>query len=193
MRTSRDAVFETNSSSTHCLTVNEGMRDKNEFPPIEDGIVHIPLSDSHDIDKTNTFVKLVQYIVLMTLEEHGYEYLFKIPESDVMRLRNVIEMAYRMAGFKEDIDEIVFDPPKRASSNGIVLTTSGAILWDVFVLDIGVLADSLNYALECLHDRMSKNNTAVSLVKWYGDPADEVTSYAAAALAMNTSGYFIET
>lgn len=66
MFTVRPTVFETNSSSEHCLTVEDGMRDIDEFPvPDDAGMVHIPLiGNADDLTETKDFVSLVQYLSL---------------------------------------------------------------------------------------------------------------------------------
>ena len=192
MITVRPNVFETNSSSEHCLTVEDGMRDIEEFPiPDDTGTVHIPmLRNGDDLDETTNFVSLVQYLVMVATECGGYEKLFRLPEADLATLHDVIIKAYSMAGIA-GVEDVVLDPP--ADSEGICLSGNGYVtLWGGCCTEVSTMEWGLKSALERLAWYVKDNNLAHTLVKQYtGD--FELKNYAAAALAMRTHGYFKET
>ena len=187
MFTVRPTVFETNSSSEHCLTVEDGMRDIEEFPvPDDAGRVHIPmLRNGDDLDETPNFVSLVQYLVMVATECGGYEKLFRLPEDVLATLDDVIIKAYRMAGIA-GVEDIVLDPP--TDSEGICLSGNGYVtLWGGCYTEVPSMDWGLKGALERLAWYVHDNNLAHTLVKPY---TYELVNYAAAALAMRTHGTF---
>ena len=185
----RQGVFETNSSSQHCLSVNAGMRDTKEFPQLIDGNVYIPFGNP---DETKNFVQLVQYMVCMMLDEKSVETLITLPEDERKQFYQVIQLAYRMAGLGE-VDEVVITPPEQYKHCGIHIEESGyATLWGGQCTDMSTFSTGLSTVLDELSYPVRMNNTAMSLVAWYAKDVDPKVAYAAAALALNTSGYFIE-
>lgn len=185
----RQGVFETNSSSQHCVTVKPGMRDVDEFPMIEDYDIHIPFGNP---SVTDTFLKLVQYIICMMLEEHPLEHLMNIPTEDRKKFYKVIQLAYKMAGIGE-VDNVIIDPANPKRAGGINIDADGDVtLFGCENTELGTLGIGLQDALDELAGAVKNNNTALSLVTWYAKDVDPTVAYAAAALALNTSGYFIE-
>lgn len=193
MFTVRPTVFETNSSSEHCLTVENGMRDIEEFPmPDDTGKVHIPLIvNADDLSETKDFVSLVQYLVLMATHGGGYEKLFKLKDYEIAMLYDVITLAYRMACI-HGVDEVVLDPP--IPNAGIDLYGSGYItLWGGCCTDLATMGDGITDAVERLAWSVRDNNLAHTLVNQYaGAGGNKNVNYAAAALAMRTHGDFQE-
>lgn len=185
----RQCVFETNSSSQHCLSVNDGMRDTKEFPQLIDGNVYIPFENP---DETKNFVQLVQYMVCMMLDEQSVETLITLPEDERKKFYQVIQLAYRMAGLDE-VDEVVITPPERYKHCGIHIDGDGDVaLWGGERAYMSTLSTGLSTVLDELSHPVRMNNTAMSLVARYAKDADPKVAYAAAALALNTNGYFIE-
>lgn len=193
MFTVRPNVFETNSSSEHCLTVEDGMRDIEEFPvPDDTGTIHIPLiRNADDLSETKDFVSLVQYLVLMATHGGGYEKLFSLKDYEIAMLYEVIELAYRMACI-HGVDDVVLDPP--TPNVGIDLYGSGYItLWGGCYTDLATMGDGITDAIERLSWYVRDNNLANTLVTQYADTkGNKNVKYAAAALAMRTHGYFQE-
>ena len=185
MFTVRPNVFETNSSSEHCLTVEDGMRDIEEFPvPDDTGTVHIPMiGNADDLYVTKDFVSLVQYIVIASLKGNGYEHLFKLTEEEVSQLNYVITTAYKMAGIA-DVDEVVLD----ANGGGYLA------LWGGCYTETDTMEWGLKSVLARLAWSVKDNNVALRLVTLYttNKPSEHDLNYAAAALAMRTHGVFQE-
>lgn len=193
MITVRPNVFETNSSSEHCLTVEDGMRDIEEFPvPDDTGTVHIPMiGNADDLCATKNFVSLVQYIVIASLKGNGYEHLFKLTEEEVSHLNYVITTAYKMAGIA-DVDEVVLDPPDKKDI-GVTLSGGGYLaLWGGCYTETDTMEWGLKSVLERLAWYVKNNNVALRLVTLYttNKPSEHDLNYAAAALAMRTHGTF---
>ena len=185
----RQGVFETNSSSQHCLSVNAGMRDTKEFPQLIDGNVYIPFGNP---DETKNFVQLVQYIVCMMLDEKSVETLMTLPEDERKQFYQVVQLAYRMAGLGE-VDEVVITPPERCKHGGIHIEEDGDVaLWGGERAYMSTLSTGLSTVLDELSHPVRRNNTAMSLVARHAKDVDPNVAYAAAALALNTSGHFIE-
>ncbi len=195
MFTVRPNVFETNSSSEHCLTVEDGMRDIEEFPvPDDTGTVHIPMILNADyLDDTKDFVSLVQYVVLVALKGNGYENLFKLTEEEVKQIDYLITTAYKMAGIM-GMDTVVLDPPSKTDV-GIELGSDGTLsLWGSCCTELSTMEWGLKDALQRLAWYVRDNNVALRLVTLYttNQPSDHDLNYAAAALAMRTHGVFQE-
>lgn len=197
MITVRPNVFETNSSSEHCLTVEDGMRDIEEFPiPDDTGAVHIPMiGNADDLYVTKDFVSLVQYIVMASLKGNGYELLFKLTEEEVSHLNYVITTAYKMAGIA-GVDEVVLDPPDKKYI-GVTLSVSGGgylALWGDCYTEMDTMEWGLKAVLGRLAWYVKDNNVALRLVTLYttNKPSEHDLNYAAAALAMRTHGVFRE-
>lgn len=194
MFTVRPSVFETNSSSEHCLTVENGMRDIEEFPvPDDTGKVHIPLiGNSDDLSETKDFVSLVQYVVLASLKGNGYENLFRMTEGELNKLHYVITTAYKMAGIT-GVDEISFEPPSK-NYIGVELGRNTIALWGGCYTELSTMEWGIDDVVGRLAWSVKDNNVALRLVTLYttNHPGDKQLNYAAAALAMRTHGHFQE-
>ena len=192
MFTVRPNVFETNSSSEHCLTVEDGMRDIEEFPvPDDAGMVHIPLiGNADDLNETKDFVSLVQYVVLASLKGNGYENLFRMTEGDLNKLHYLITTAYKMAGIT-GVDEISFEPPNK-NYLGVELGRNTIALWGGCYTELSTMEWGIDDVINRLAWYVKDNNVALRLVTLYTPnfPGDKQLNYAAAALAMRTHGYF---
>ena len=195
MFTVRPTVFETNSSSEHCLTVEDGMRDIEEFPiPDDTGKVHIPLiGNADDLTETKDFVSLVQYVVLASLKGNGYENLFRMSEEDLNKLHYLITTAYKMAGIM-GVDEISFEPPNK-NYLGVELGKNTLALWGGCYTDLSTMEWGIDDVISRLAWAVRDSNVALRLATPYlanymGE--SKKINYAAAALAMRTHGHFQE-
>lgn len=194
MFTVRPNVFETNSSSEHCLTVEDGMRDIEEFPvPDEFGELRIPLPRcADDLKKTDNFIQLVQYIVLEATCGGGYSELVKLETENVNKLFAVIQLAYKMAGLN-DVESVVFEPPPNFD-HGLVMYPDTIEVWDFCDTELSTLGGGIDDALEHLAYAVMQHGSAMTLVT--NCPGckgnNKILNYAAAALALNTHGYFSE-
>lgn len=188
----RNHVFETNSSTEHCLTVQNGMRDIGEFPiPDDGGVVHIPLLYSSDeLEDTSTFVKLVQHVILCTIDGQGYARLFTLDGKIMSQLYYLIVTAYKMAGIF-GVDDIIFDFPQNVT--GIELLSNGTIGINHGYLESNCFQDNFKSVIQHLAAYMKGNNVAIHLVKQYTscDEDYQELNYAAAALAMRTTGEYV--
>ena len=192
METMREQTFETNSSSMHSFTVGVGIRDRKEFPEIDDqGRVHIPWVRFEDLDDIYTFTSIVQLLVIILVNgKTGHvEDLLKMEDDKRNQLVNAIKIAYSMAGLDE-VDEVVIDLPPEA--HGIELNEYEACIDSVANwTDMGLILPSDTGTIQDLGaiQLLANNNTALTLVSAQrGKCNDEYVLYTAALLAMNVHG-----
>ena len=191
MKTIRIGVFETNSSSEHVLTVNDGMRDVSQFPKKDDDdCIHIRLVPGAWLDGPyDTFEKMVQFMVVMAVREEGFDSL--LTDKDISsRLYRIINLAYKMAGLGE-IDEVIFDPPTD-ECGGIHINSYSTTLFEAIDNSLGVLWSDLDHVIDNVSFYVMNNNVARSLVMTYAPNEPIKLAYTAAALAMNTVGQLEE-
>lgn len=194
METIRNQTFETNSSSSHSLTVGNGMRDFKEFPELDNSNrIHIPWCRFEDLDGLDTFTSIVQLLVIILVD--GYtghvEDLFKMDAAKRNQLVSAIALAYSMAGLDE-VEGIVIDLPPEA--HGIELNDYEASIYRVAnwtEMDLMLASDTGSIKDLGAARLLSRNNTALSLVSSKrGECNDDDVLYTAALLAMNVRGAF---
>lgn len=194
METIRNQTFETNSSSSHSLTVGNGMRDIKEFPELDDNDrIHIPWCRFEDLDGLNNFTSIVQLLVIILV--NGYtghvEDLLKMDDKKRNQLFNAVKLAYSMAGL-DGVEGIVIDLPPEA--HGIELNDYEACIDRVANwTDMELMLGSDDGSIKGLGAQrlLCRNNTALTLVSAKrGECNDDDVLYTAALLAMNVYGKF---
>lgn len=106
METYRNGTFETNSSSSHVLTLGNKLRPIEEFPvPDADGVIHldVPRDENGYIDFAPCPEKFIDFLVLcigMTAE--GEDPRVAVPShSEQKRIIKWLNIIYKMVGLPE--------------------------------------------------------------------------------------------
>lgn len=205
MQTIRTSVFETNSSSTHSLTINEkkiGTRNIDEFPlPDENGILHISVNTTGDETEFKTFKDYLDLAVSWLIANQTFENssskiarLDTVPEEDYERFLKWLNVIYKLMNLPEIECIEITTSLKIEFGNGYrYFNSSYGINWTSEMLDYENFNSFLESTAGVLDKELRTMPEFWNIVSEKEYELDPVLYLSAAAMTMSGVGSIYET